>query len=416
MSTIDYSKTVIYQLTCPTFEDVYVSYTTNLRVKKSKYSRPDSLNKPLEFQDTINLHGGFKKWKLIILENYSDCKCKEDAIHKVNTWYNTLRPTPEPSKIHPLNKICKIKDLEERNKELEERNNALEKINKALEERNKALEERNKALEERNKESVKQIKDTEKKMKELEKKNKESERKIKDAEKQNKDAEKKNKEAEKKNKEAEKIIKDAEKRIKELEKINKELEKMNKENHAKIKEIEEKNKQLTIVNEKIKQKPPDNINLVELGHEKLCDIFTVKYQKFILSKKYKSLEYLIENHLTPKYKQFHNICITNMNNTIAYKYNDSKKCFVSIQKDQLYRELKMARLNDIIDFNNNCADILDENTKHIINEFVDRMVNDDEYAENYCKDIRHIIYNASNIYDISSLMKSYKKKGEIQPE
>ena len=170
MSTIDYSKTVIYQLTCPTFEDVYVSYTTNLRVKKSKYSRPDSLNKPLEFQETINLHGGFKKWKLIILENFSDCKCKEDAIYKVNEWYNKLRPTPEPSKIHPLNKICKIRELEERNKELEERNNSFEKKNKALEERNKALEERNEALEEGIKALEEKNKEDEKKNKELEKK------------------------------------------------------------------------------------------------------------------------------------------------------------------------------------------------------------------------------------------------------
>jgi myosin heavy subunit len=389
-----------------------------LRVKKSKYSRPDTLNKRLEFQDTIDLHGGFKKWKLIILENYPYCKCKEDALCKVNLWYNTLRPTPEPSKIHPLNKICKIKELEERNNELEESNKELEKINKALEEKNKELEERYKALEERNKESVKQIKDTEKKMKELEKKNKESERKMKELEKKNKESERKNKETEKRIKDAEKKIKDAEKQNKEfekqnkeLEKINKELEKMNKENEEKIKKYEEKNKELNnIVNEKIKQKPPENINLVELGHEKLCDVFTLKYQKFILSKKYKSLEYLIsETNFNKKYQQFHNICITNIHNRIAYKYVDSKKCFITITKDVLYCELKMARLNDIIDFTNKCADILDENTKRIMNEFIDKMVNDDEYAENYCKDdIKNMIYNGSKINNISNLMKSYE--------
>jgi hypothetical protein len=430
MPTIDYSKTVIYQLTCPTFEDVYVSYTTNLRVKKSKYSRPDKLDKPLEFQDTIDSHGGFKKWDLIILENYPDCKCKEDALYKVNLWYNTLRPPPESSEIPLANRMCKkcgkiftrsdnlqrhlkyiclkptepgvIEDsLEEKNKELEERN-------KALEERNNTLEKINKALEEINKELVKQINDTERKIKE-------SERKFKEAEKQNKEAEKRIKDAEKQNKEAEKQNKEAEKQNKELEKINKELEKMNKENEEKLKKLdelyEEKNIQLNnIVNEKIKQNPPDNINLVELGHEKLCDVFTLKYQKFILSKKYKSLEYLIsETNFNKKYKQFHNICITNIHNRIAYKYVDSNKCFITITKDVLYRELKMARLNDIIDFTNKCADILDENTKRIMNEFIDKMVNDDEYAENYCKDdIKNMIYNGSKINNISNLMKSYE--------
>jgi len=92
MPTIDYSKTVIYQLTCPTFEGIYVSYTTNLRVKKSKYSRPD-LNNPLEFQDTIDLHGGFKKWKLIILENFSECKIKKDAMQKVEEWITIITPS-----------------------------------------------------------------------------------------------------------------------------------------------------------------------------------------------------------------------------------------------------------------------------------------------------------------------------------
>jgi hypothetical protein len=345
MPTIDYSKTVIYQLTCPTFEDVYVSYTTNLRVKKSKYSRPDKLDKPLEFQDTINLHGGFKKWDLIILENYPDCKCKEDAIYKVNLWYNTLRPPPESSEIPLANRMCK-----KCGKIFTRSDNLLRHIKSTCLLYNK----RDEICQQLDEEVVK--------------------------------------------------------KYKELETINKELD----EKLKKLKKLdelyEEKNKQLTIVNEKINKKPPENINLVELGHEKLCDVFTVKYQKFILSKKYKSLEYLIsEANFNKKYQQFHNICITNIHNRIAYKYVDSKKCFITITKDVLYRELKMARLNDIIDFTNKCADILDENTKRIMNEFINKMVNDDEYAENYCKDdMKNMIYNGSKINNISNLMKSYE--------
>jgi len=118
------------------------------------------------------------------------------------------------------------------------------------------------------------------------------------------------------------------------------------------------------------------------------------------------LEYLISGiHFSSKYPQFHNICITNIHDRVAYKYVESDKCFIAITKEQLYREIKTARLNDIIDFMNNCSDILDENTKRILDEFIDKMTNDDEYAENYCKDIKNIIYNGSKRNNIGSIMK-----------
>jgi hypothetical protein len=90
MPKIDYSKTIIYQLTCPTFNGMYVNYTTNINNRKYKYSHMPELKKKIEIYDTIKLHGGFDNWKMIVLEKYTDCKSTQDAMKKVNEWINKL--------------------------------------------------------------------------------------------------------------------------------------------------------------------------------------------------------------------------------------------------------------------------------------------------------------------------------------
>lgn len=63
---MDYSNTVIYQLTCPTFNDIYVNYTQNLKSRKFIYS---NMYIDTDICKTIRLHGGFDNWKMVILEN-----------------------------------------------------------------------------------------------------------------------------------------------------------------------------------------------------------------------------------------------------------------------------------------------------------------------------------------------------------
>jgi hypothetical protein len=107
MPKIDYHNTVIYQLTCPTFNDIYVNYTSNLYVRKYGYSHPAKIRKHLEFQDTIDLHGGFENWKIIVLEKYSECKNVADAKKKVEEWIKTLRLPPKTSDLPPECNTCK---------------------------------------------------------------------------------------------------------------------------------------------------------------------------------------------------------------------------------------------------------------------------------------------------------------------
>lgn len=86
---MDYSNTVIYQLTCPTFNDIYVNYTQNLKSRKFIYS---NMYIETDICKTIRLHGGFDNWKMVILEKYEDCQSKEDAKNKVQDWISKLTP------------------------------------------------------------------------------------------------------------------------------------------------------------------------------------------------------------------------------------------------------------------------------------------------------------------------------------
>ena len=97
MPKIKYSNTVIYQLVCPTFDGIYVNYTSNINDRKYRYTNSEKVRKPLEFQDTIDLHGGFDNWKMVILEKYPDCKSTTDANQKVEEWIKTLQQSAKPS-------------------------------------------------------------------------------------------------------------------------------------------------------------------------------------------------------------------------------------------------------------------------------------------------------------------------------
>ena len=141
----------------------------------------------------------------------------------------------------------------------------------------------------------------------------------------------------------------------------------------------------------------NTINIIPLGQEKLIDILSSKEQKMILSKKQQSLNYLIEYiHFNDKYPQFQNIIITNLKDNIAYKYDDSMNKFIATTKDELLEILMENRIIDIEDFYNFNSDKLNDHTKNIVNKFIDKIKNDDEYFDKKKSDIKLILYNNSD--------------------
>ena len=66
---------------------------------------------------------------------------------------------------------------------------------------------------------------------------------------------------------------------------------------------------------------------------------------------------------------------------IAYKYDDNMNKFIATTKDELLEILMENRIIDIEDFYNFNVEKLNENTKNILNKFIDKIKNDDEYFD-----------------------------------
>ena len=157
-----------------------------------------------------------------------------------------------------------------------------------------------------------------------------------------------------------------------LQKINKQINGNNNENNG-------------IIN---------NYNIIALGHENLIDVFSRKEKMAILKYRYCSLPQLVEyTHFNDKYPQFKNILITNTQNTLAYKFDNKKKKFITVNKNDLLDDIIDERMCDLGSFYDELENDLDEKTKEILEIVKEKIESDPAYKELKKKDIKLIIYN-----------------------
>ena len=151
-------------------------------------------------------------------------------------------------------------------------------------------------------------------------------------------------------------------------------------------------------------------NIIALGHENLTDVFSRKEKMAILKYKYCSLPHLVEyTHFNDKYPgsfrttrlltllkdapQFKNILITNTQNTLAYKFDNKKKKFITVNKNDLLDDIIDERMCDLSSFYDELENDLDEKTKEILEIVKEKIESDPAYKELKKKDIKLIIYN-----------------------
>jgi hypothetical protein len=175
--------------------------------------------------------------------------------------------------------------------------------------------------------------------------------------------------------------------------------------------------------------PVNNINIIALGKENLEEIFTENEKINILNKKHNALNYIIEYvHFNEKFPQFQNIIVTNNRENTAYIYDQHKKEFKLVSKDELIEELIEFRicehrysktvlpfLNiralfwfanirkpfsnstrhicDIEDFYMEHTNNIDEITKEVIIKLIDDR-GSDEITKN---DVKLLLYNNRNV-------------------
>ena len=92
-----------------------------------------------------------------------------------------------------------------------------------------------------------------------------------------------------------------------------------------------------------------------------------------------------------------NICITNLQNNIAYKYDEKLNNFIAGNKNELLNELVDYRIYDIEKFFDEYKDKFDTNKINQIKKFLDRMYDKtDNYKDIKSKEIKFILYNNSD--------------------
>lgn len=87
---IDYSRTVIYRISCNDLpEFIYVGSTTDFTNRKRQHKQ-DSKTKEIKLYQTIRENGGWDNWRMTIIEEYSDCKNNIEQRIREQKWIDEL--------------------------------------------------------------------------------------------------------------------------------------------------------------------------------------------------------------------------------------------------------------------------------------------------------------------------------------
>ena len=154
----------------------------------------------------------------------------------------------------------------------------------------------------------------------------------------------------------------------------------------------------------------NNYQIVSIGNEDLANVLTMQQKKQILNSKLNSLEKLVEIAHCGEMNQFKNIIITNLKDNYAYKYDETKGYFIAVPKNTLLDNLIMVRLTDIeaIYDELKTANKIDDRTKRIIQNFLDKMENTETpVIEN---DVKYENYKSFKIDNIKILLYNNQDK------
>ena len=154
---------------------------------------------------------------------------------------------------------------------------------------------------------------------------------------------------------------------------------------------------IEIVNKHCNMPSETHNEIIAIGFEQLNEILSKKEKLWILNNSYKCLENMIKYvHFNEKYPLFRNIKITNMQNSLAYRYDTNEKDFLAISKNELLDDLISKRMNDINCFYEEYKNELDIENRTNLEAFMDKMENNDEFKKYKKEEVKLVIYNNRN--------------------
>ena len=159
---IDYSRTVIYRISCNDLpEFIYIGSTTDF-VNRKRMHKKDSIIKDFKLYQTIRENGGWDNWRMFIIEEYSDCTNNIEQRIREQKWIDELNANLNMLKAYTSEEQKKFYHKEyqkEYRKEYIEQNREklLQKMKEYREQNREKINQRNKEYREQNREKINQI-------------------------------------------------------------------------------------------------------------------------------------------------------------------------------------------------------------------------------------------------------------------
>jgi hypothetical protein len=188
------------------------------------------------------------------------------------------------------------------------------------------------------------------------------------------------------------------------------LEKIEKENKEMKKELTEL-KELIQKSMKIHPKTLQKINsqlgnivngdvinniVIQVGNEDFNKVLTENEKLYLLNKYANSVVEMVKMvHISDdeKYKQYKSMYITNLQNNVAYRYDEESKKFIAVTKNELLDSIIENRLADIENFHTDYKEKITPFTSKQITKFIERMNNEKDYKDVKKEQIKFAIYN-----------------------
>jgi len=198
----------------------------------------------------------------------------------------------------------------------------------------------------------------------------------------------------------------------ELEEIKAEMERLKEiiQKSLKIhpKTLQKINNQLNNTNNGI----INNITYVQLGNEDLVNVLSKSEKRGILNRKAMGINDLVQLiHCSGKYKEFMNVYITNLQNTVAYRYDKKINNFIVVNKNELLDEIIDSRIYDITKFYEEAEKVLEPSTAADIKRIIKKMETDNSFKGLKKEEIKFILYN--NKDKIALQKEEFDKEEEI---
>lgn len=134
--------------------------------------------------------------------------------------------------------------------------------------------------------------------------------------------------------------------------------------------------------------------IIKFGDEEISSKLSIKEKEYLINSGFFSIQKMVELTNCGKYNEFKNIIITNMNNNIAYIYNDEKGFFEAENCNECLMKLLNNRimtleqtLEDVINSKNVSAKM-----KNSVTKFIDELQQDED-KESQKNKIKFILHN-----------------------